>query len=79
MAAQSLGLGSCWIQIRNRSHSEATTAEEYVQDLLGIPRSTKVECIISVGFKGEAKPPVPMDKLDYRKIRHNVYEGSPEA
>jgi nitroreductase len=37
MVAQSLGLGSCWIQVRNRSFDEQMTSERYVQALLKIP------------------------------------------
>jgi nitroreductase len=74
LIAHSLGLGTCWIQIRNRSHSSTVTSEEYVQGILGIPKHIKVESIISVGFKGEAKPPLPVEKLDYHKIKHNKYE-----
>ncbi len=74
LTAQSLGLGSCWIQIRNRNHSPSLTAEKYVQDILGIPGNVKVESIISVGFKDETKPPHPLERLDYGKIRHNRYE-----
>ena len=33
LTAQSLGLGSCWSQIRNRAHSGEKTAEAYVQEL----------------------------------------------
>jgi nitroreductase len=74
LTAHSLGLGTCWIQIRNRSHPGAGTAEEYVQDILAIPGRVRVESIISVGFKAESKPPVPAEKLDYAKIRRNRYE-----
>jgi nitroreductase len=77
LIAHSLGLGSCWIQIRNRDHSAAETAEKYVQDILGIPEHVKVESVISIGFKAETKPPVPVEKLNYGKIRHNRYEPAP--
>ena len=73
LIAHSLGLGTCWIQIRNRSHSPTLTAGEYVQDLLGIPGHIKVECMISVGFRAETKSPVPLEKLDYEKIRYNGF------
>ena len=33
-AAVSLGLGSCWAQIRTRQHDYEITAEAYVQELL---------------------------------------------
>ena len=73
LVAQSLGLGSCWIQIRNRSHSEEKTAEEYVQGLLGIPKNLKVESIVSMGYPGETKSPIPIEQLDYGKIKYNRY------
>jgi nitroreductase len=73
LAAQSLGLGSCWIQIRNRAHSQEETAEAYIQNLLSIPPNMKVESIVSVGYPGEARNPVPRDKLEYGKVRHNRY------
>ena len=73
LVAQSLGLGSCWIQIRSRSHSKEKTAEEYVQGLLGIPKNLKVESIISIGYPAETKRPIPLGQLDYGKIKYNRY------
>ncbi len=73
LAAQSLGLGSCWIQIRNRPHSRDTTAEEYVQKLLDIPAHFKIESIISIGYPAETKKPVPQESLGFGKIRYNHY------
>jgi nitroreductase len=77
LAAHSLGLGSCWIQIRMRPHSEERSAEAYVQELLNIPGHVRVESIISVGFPGETKSPVPMEQLDYGRIGYNGYDGLP--
>ena len=74
LAAQSLGLGSCWIQIRKRAHSKDTSAEEYIQELLGIPQHMKVESIISLGYPAEVKKPVPLEKLEFEKIRFNIFE-----
>lgn len=68
LAGQSLGLGSCWIQIRNRSHSDAKSAEDYVREKLDLPNCMRVESIISFGYPGEEKKPVPFDQLDYGKI-----------
>jgi nitroreductase len=73
LAAQSLGLGSCWIQIRNRPHSQERTAEEYVQKLLGIPAHFKVESIVSIGYPAETKKPVLQESLEFGKIRYNHY------
>jgi len=73
LTAHSLGLGSCWIQIRNRQHSPGRTAEDYIQELLGLPKHLRVEAIVAVGFPGESKSPVPVGQLDYGRIRHNNY------
>jgi nitroreductase len=77
LVAQSLGLGSCWIQIRNRSHSSGKEAGKYVQELLGLPGNMKVECIIALGFPAEAKTPVPFGDLNYGTIRYNGYGDKP--
>lgn len=73
MTAQSLGLGSCWIQIRNREHDKKSTAEEYIRELLAIPGNIMVESIISIGYPDEVREPVPKSKLDYQKIRYNRF------
>jgi nitroreductase len=73
LTAQSMGLGSCWIQIRNRTHPGGTTAEEYIQEILGIPKQVRVESIISIGYPAEEKKPVPREQLEYGKIRFNKF------
>jgi nitroreductase len=73
LTAQSLGLGSCWIQIRNRMHHERTTSEEYIQGILGLPKGIKVVSIISIGHPDEVRKPVPKTKLDYARVRYNTY------
>jgi nitroreductase len=73
LAAQSLGLGTCWIQIRNRRHNDFTTSEQYVQQVLNIPEHIKVEAIISIGYPDEVKKPHPKSSLEYGKIHLNTY------
>jgi nitroreductase len=68
LAGQSMGLGSCWIQIRNRVHSDEMSAEEFVRDLMGLPENIRVESMIAFGYPDEEKSPVPEDELDYSKI-----------
>jgi len=69
MAAQSIGLGSCWIQIRNRAFDEDTTSENYIKDLLNIPGNMKVESIVAVGYPAEERTPIPKEDLKYEKDR----------
>jgi len=73
LAAASLGLGSCWIQIRERMHDDTTTSEDYVRGLLNIPGRLTVESIIGAGYPDESKPPHPREKLEYEKVSQNTY------
>jgi nitroreductase len=72
LTAVSLGLGSCWAQIRNRQHDNNKTAETYLQELLGLPEQIKVECILGIGYPAETIKPVPTSKLERDKIRTNT-------
>lgn len=73
LTAVSLGLGSCWVQIRDRKHDYVMTAEAYIQELLGLPEHIKAECIVGLGHPAEEKQPVPAEKLQRDKIRNNKW------
>lgn len=68
LAGCELGLGSCWIQIRKRSHSRSMSADDYVKQVLGLAEDFQVECIISFGYPDEAKVPVAAADLEWDKI-----------
>lgn len=63
-----LGLGSCWIQIRNRMHDDGQTSEDYIRKTLDLPEGSKVECMIAFGYPDEHKDPHPKSELEYGKI-----------
>ncbi|HHV71635.1 MAG TPA: hypothetical protein GXX38_03355 [Clostridia bacterium] len=73
LMAESLGLGSCWIQIRNRMYSSAKTAEEYIRELLNIPANYGVESIIALGYPDEKKEPHREEDLQFNKVYLNGY------
>ncbi len=68
LTGQSLGLGSCWIQIRERMHSDRQFAEDFVKETLALPKDLKVESIIAFGYPDENRSPIPKEELDYKKI-----------
>ncbi|NLW55774.1 MAG: NAD(P)H-dependent dehydrogenase/reductase [Firmicutes bacterium] len=73
LAAEALGLGCCWIQIRERIHNEQKTAEEFVREVLNIPNSLKVEAIIAFGYPDEHKPGHAREELPFAKVFTNAY------
>lgn len=68
LAGLSMGLGSCWVQIRNRMHSADQSAEDYVKRILDLAEDVRVESMIAFGYPDEEPEPVPMEALDYHKI-----------
>ncbi|MBN1163599.1 MAG: nitroreductase family protein [Candidatus Krumholzibacteriota bacterium] len=76
LTAQSRGWGSCWIQIRNRMHDDALTAESYIRELLLIPSSLRVEAIISLGYPAEEKPGIASKDLPHDRIGYNRFSSS---
>jgi nitroreductase len=76
LTAESLGLGSCWIQIRDRMHDQTKPAEAYVAEVLSIPKKIKVEAMIAIGYPDEQKAPRGKEELQYAKVHHNRY-GKP--
>ena len=73
VVAHSLGLGSCWIQVRRRPHDERQSAEQFVKQLLGIPARLRVGAIVAVGYPDEEKAPRPTDQLNRDKIHRNRF------
>jgi nitroreductase len=73
LAAVSLGLGSCWIQIRGRMHDQNKTAEEHIAEVLQIPSDLRVESILAVGYPDEEKSPHLKQELQYQKIHRDHY------
>jgi len=73
MVAQSIGLGSCWIQIRNRMFDDKMTSEDYIRGVLNMPKHVKVESIVAVGYPAEIREPLPREELKDEKVRINGY------
>lgn len=74
LTAESLGLGSCWIQIRKRMYNDQTESQAYIRDLLKIPDHFAVESMIAIGYPAEKKTPHDRQTLDYGKIFTNRYK-----
>ncbi|UCD80483.1 MAG: nitroreductase family protein [Desulfobacterales bacterium] len=73
LAATSLGLGSCWIQIRERMHDDMKSAEAYIAEVLNIPSNLKVPMMVGIGYPAEQKAPRQRDALQDEKIFLNRY------
>lgn len=73
LAAESLGLGSCWIQIRQREHAQGGPAAEHVKRLLDVPERFEAEAMIAIGYPEKKPLPHGVDSLQYDKVHSGRY------
>ena len=73
LAAESIGLKSCWIQIRKRFYKDEITAEKKAAQILNIPENYRFESIIAIGYAKEVKEGHKKESLLYNKIHHEKY------
>lgn len=67
LQAHDLGLGSCWIQMRNRSLGEEAT-EDIVREMLEIPENMAILCAVTIGHKDEDRKPFDEEKMLWEKV-----------
>jgi nitroreductase len=75
LQAEDLGLGSCWVQVRGRSHPSGISAGEYVHEVLDLPLQLQVLSIIAVGHRGMERKAFDDGHLQWEKIHINTYGG----
>jgi nitroreductase len=75
LTAHDIGLGSCWIQIRKREHSDLKSADTYVKEILKIPDNLSVESIIAIGYPDQVKAGHSKTSLQSNKISFNRFEA----
>lgn len=73
LMADSLGVGSCWIQGRLREASDGRTAEEYLRELLGYPGHLKLEAVLSLGMPKDRPKPHNLEELMMEKVHRETF------
>jgi len=73
MTAQSLGLGSCWVQILGREYNEEKSSESFVCETLQIPDGFRVLSIVSIGYPQRKAEGKPFTELNFGKIHRNRF------
>jgi nitroreductase len=73
LAAESLGLSSCWVQCRARSRDDGSLCEDNVRALLSMPPHLGVLCIVAIGYKAEERKPFEWEKLQTEKIHEESF------
>lgn len=76
LMAADLDLGSCWIQVRKRTHAEGGPARDHIAGQLGLPDRLEVAAMIAVGYPAESKPGHPGESLLFDRVHRNRF-GTP--
>ena len=75
LQAEDLGLGSCWVQVRERFTATGMPSDEFVHGILDIPLQLQVLSVIAVGHKGMERKPFNEEHLQWEKIHINKFGG----
>lgn len=75
LQVEELGLGSCWIQVRERLTANGQSSEDYVRDALQIPPQMRVLSIIAIGNKDEEKAPFDSAKLKWEHVHIDSFRN----
>ena len=72
--AEDLGLGACWVQIRERYNPEGIPSDTLVRELLNIPEPLRVLSIVAVGHKGMERKPFNEERLLWEKVHVDSFK-----
>ena len=73
LAAEDLGLGSCWVQIRKREHESGEPAADYIKRLLQIPQNIEIESIIAIGNMIERRKEFDVSKALVERVHYEKF------
>ena len=68
LSAHSLGLGSCWIQARERFAPDHIKTGDIFKSILNIQEEYEIECLIAIGYPAEEKEPYKESDLELDKL-----------
>lgn len=73
LEAESLGLGSCWAQLRLRQHADGRSAETVARELLAIPPTHVVPVVVGFGYPAEKPSGHSRAALPWGKLHSGFY------
>ncbi len=73
LMADSIGVGSCWIQGRERVAYDGRTSDDFARSVLQYPAHLKLEAVLSLGMPAEHANPTNVEMLPFSKIHINKY------
>ena len=74
LMADTLGVGSCWLQGRLRDAADGSVStEEFVRNLLHYPEHMKLEAVLVLGMPAQQPEAHTLEALDHTKVHQETY------
>lgn len=73
LAAEDLGLGSCWVQVHKRDKSETQSASDYCKLVLNAPSTLETAYIIAIGYKERERNGYNNEQLLIERVQKNGF------
>lgn len=71
LTAADEGVGSCWIQVRNRSsREEGKSTECFIREMFGLDEKFAVEAILSLGMPEQERSRLEIDEKLWEKVHY---------
>lgn len=74
LMAGTLGLGSCWLQVRLRpSEEEGTSTEEFLRQRLGFPEEMELEAMLVLGHPAQKPAAHTLEELPQGRVHREQW------
>lgn len=74
LMASSMGLGSCWLQVRLRpSEEDGITTEEFLRKRLGFPEELELEAMLVLGHPAQTPAPHTLQELPQGRVHREQW------
>lgn len=73
LMADSLGIGSCWVQGRLREAKDGRSTEEFLREMLKFPENFKLAAILSLGMPKNHPAGYELESLPVEKVHREVF------
>lgn len=73
LAADAMGLGSCWVQGRMRTAVDGASASDYVLGVLGVPEGLALEAMLVVGTIDSHPAPHTASDADFSLVSWETF------
>ena len=75
LQAEDIGVGSCWVQVRERDHNENISAADYIRNILEVPMPYEVLSIITFGKKQKERRPNNVENLTWENVHIGEFKS----